>query len=421
MRVGVFHPGTQNSWQRALAAQEAGALAWYLSALTFPSGDPWAERARRVPGAAGARLQAELGRRSCGALDPACVRRAGTGPQLAEVALRRLGAGPSARRLNARTARSFARQAVRLAEREPVDLLWTHDGKALEAFRWAKTRGILCVLDQSIGHPAALAEVLADDRARHPVFHRGAPAPPGPAAIARADAELALADLVLVGSAFARATLLARGVDAAKLRVVPYGFDETLWPAAPPPRPRLDGRPLELLFVGAVTPRKGVPALLQAIARVPPGLARLTMVGRLEVPRAALAPYRERVRFVPQVPRQQVPAWMATADVLVLPSLFEGASVVLFEALGAGLAVIRSQANHDPGDGGAAGPVLPAVTASAIEAAIRSLAEDPAALARCQTAARTTRIRRRWADYRAEVRPLLGLPAAAGAGTEASR
>lgn len=421
MRVGVFHPGTQNSWQRALAAQEAGALAWYLSALTFPRDDPWTDRARRVPGAVGARLQAELGRRSCADLDPACVRRAGTGRQLAEVALRRLGAGPAARRLNAGTARTFARHVVRLAERRPVDLLWTYDGKALEAFRWAKAHGIACVLDQSIGHPAALAEVLADDRARHPAFHRDAPAPPGRAAIARADAELALADLVLVGSAFVRATLLARGADAAKLRVVPYGFDETLWPAEAPLRPPLAGRPLDLLFLGAVTPRKGVAALLQAIARVPPALARLTMVGRVEVPRAALAPYRDRVRFVPQVPRQQVPAWMAAADALVLPSLFEGASVVLFEALGAGLAVIRSQANHDLGDGGAAGPVLPEVTAPAIEAAIRSLAEDPAALARCQAAARRPSVRRRWADYRAEVRPLLGLPAAAGDGAEADR
>ena len=26
MRVGVFHPGTQHSWQTALAFQEAGAL-----------------------------------------------------------------------------------------------------------------------------------------------------------------------------------------------------------------------------------------------------------------------------------------------------------------------------------------------------------------------------------------------------------
>ena len=35
MRIGVFHPGTQHSWQTALAFQEAGMLGWYATSAFY--------------------------------------------------------------------------------------------------------------------------------------------------------------------------------------------------------------------------------------------------------------------------------------------------------------------------------------------------------------------------------------------------
>jgi hypothetical protein len=35
MKVGVFHPGTQHSWQTALAFQEAGTLAWFATSIFY--------------------------------------------------------------------------------------------------------------------------------------------------------------------------------------------------------------------------------------------------------------------------------------------------------------------------------------------------------------------------------------------------
>ncbi|MDZ7712225.1 MAG: hypothetical protein U5L06_03480 [Rhodovibrio sp.] len=56
-RVGVFHPGAQNSWQRALAAQEAGALAWYLSSVQVRVDGRAMRLAKELPGGLGRRLE----------------------------------------------------------------------------------------------------------------------------------------------------------------------------------------------------------------------------------------------------------------------------------------------------------------------------------------------------------------------------
>jgi glycosyltransferase involved in cell wall biosynthesis len=99
---------------------------------------------------------------------------------------------------------------------------------------------------------------------------------------------------------------------------------------------------------------------------------------------------------------------MARADVLLLPSLCEGSAVVAYEAQAAGLALVQSAHTGLVVRPGETGLLLPEVSAAAIRAAVRQLAGDPGRLAAMQAAAAVTRPRR-WADYRAEVRAVLGL------------
>ena len=70
MKVAVFHPGTQHSWQTALALQDLDRLAWYATSIFYrPHHFPyWLERV--MPGAIGRRLHAEFVRFSHPRLDP---------------------------------------------------------------------------------------------------------------------------------------------------------------------------------------------------------------------------------------------------------------------------------------------------------------------------------------------------------------
>jgi len=407
VRVGVFHPGSQNAWQRATAFQESGTLAWFASSSYFHPDSLAVRLAGRLPGGAGLRHQ--LLRRHFPLLDPARVRRRGQ-IELAEIALRRLPGVP-ARRLaegvNRWGNRRFAGAVIDLIRREPVDVVWGYNSAALEVFRWARDRGLTCVLDQSIGHPAAENAVLAGERARHPDYIATAYRPHDPAWIARNDAEIALADKIVVGSAAAARTLTARGCDPAKIHVVPYGWDETLFPARAPARPPPHGRPLHALFVGAVGPRKGAAYLLQALDRLPPNAVEATLVGRCDLPPRTFARHAGRIRHIPQVPRGAVAAHFAAADVFVFPSLFEGGGVVLAEALGAGLPIVQGPDSGVGAEDGVSGRVLTRLSVESLASALAELAADPDRLATWQAAAWRQGRNRRWADYRRHLRAVL--------------
>jgi glycosyltransferase involved in cell wall biosynthesis len=407
MRVGVVHPGSQNAWQRAYAFQEAGALGWFATSAYFQPQSAPVRAANCLPPPAAVRLRRTLLKRWFPPLDPARVRRMGVA-EFGELALRRAGRDRAAHRVNLWGNARFARQVIALIRREPVDVVWSYNSNSLELFRWARARGLTCVLDQSIGHPAAENAVLAAERAVHPAFFPDGDRPHDQGWIERNDEELDLAHRVIVGSATAAGTLTARGHDPAKIHVVPYGADETLFPAEPPQRAPPQGRPLELVFVGAAGPRKGMQYLLPAMATLPPSTASLTVVGRLAMPRATFARYAHRVRHIPQVPRDAVVEHMARADVFVLPSLFEGGSVALAEALGSGLGVIQSDHAGVGATDGASGRVLRHADADVLAEAIADAAAHPERVQAWQAAAWHQGRQRRWADYRAGIREVMG-------------
>jgi glycosyltransferase involved in cell wall biosynthesis len=352
------------------------------------------------------RLHRDFSRRYLPALRRENVRQFGLWEWL-ETGARRVGAEAFADWANRRGNASFGRLVVRLAEREPVDVLWGYNTSSVEVFRWAKRRGIRCILDQTIGHCASMNRVMLAEQARHPEFFLESFTPFSPAAIAQQDEEIALADAVVVGSEYCAQTLIENGCPASKVRIVPYGYDETLFPDNPPVRPALGGRPIEFLFVGLIYPRKGVAALLQAFETIPPGDARLTLVGRLEIPASTFQRFRGRVRHVSSVPRSEVAKYFLAADCLILPSLFEGGGIVLYEASAAGLGIIQSAHCGDGVREARNGQILADVSSTAIRAAILSVVANPTKLAGWQQASWEMRLERSWQRYRERVRALV--------------
>ena len=124
--------------------------------------------------------------------------------------------------------------------------------------------------------------------------------------------------------------------------------------------------PGQLVYIGRLADKKGVDVLVDAVARCEG--ARLDVLGdgperaALEA-RAAAAGVAERVRFHGKVPRSQVLAALARAQVVVIPSRvgadgdMEGTPVVLCEAMAAGVPVVASRVGglaeciHDGVDG----------------------------------------------------------------------
>jgi len=406
MQVGVFHPGTQHSWQTALAFQEEGNLAWYSTSVFY---DPrhWPYRIEcYVPARYHQRLHREFTRRYTPLLDPSLVRHLGWWKWL-ETAATRLNARKLGSRLNHIGDVRFGAQVIRLIEREPVDLVWGYNGSALEVFRWAKPRGIRCILDQTIGHPVAENTIMKTEHTRNPDFFFGDYEAFPQDWIQRQDEEVALADHVVVGSEFCARTMIDNGCPTDKVSIVPYGYDETMMPNKIPARSDPRSHPVKFIFVGAVGPRKGVPYLLRAFSRLPKNAASLTLVGRLDIPANTFMRFADYIHHVPQVPRSEVARYFLDGDCFIFPSLFEGGGIVLYEARGAGLGIIQSNACGDGVLSDRNGIVLRSISADTVLQAMESVLDHPDRLVNWQAASWEMREERTWGRYREKIRQLV--------------
>jgi len=198
----------------------------------------------------------------------------------------------------------------------------------------------------------------------------------------RLDAKIARATFVACISDFCRSQGMLHSDPAhwPKLHIIHCGIDPNLYARN---ESRTPGA--HLVLVGRLAAVKGVPVLLDALARVTdiPGL-RLTLVG--DGPdRAALEARTRtlglsgRVTFAGYQTSSQAAATLRDADALVLPSFAEGLPVVLMEAMAAGLAVVTTQIAGIPElvQDCVTGRLVPPGNRTALAQALREVLTDP--------------------------------------------
>ena len=168
---------------------------------------------------------------------------------------------------------------------------------------------------------------------------------------------------------------------ARDVRVIPNGIRAEDLELAGRARRPLGERPPTVLYVGRLRTRKAVAVLLDAFVAVRSQLpqARLVLVGDGEQRQALEAQARrlglgEEVRFTGALPREQIVAIYAEADVYCLPSLYEGFPVAILEAMAAALPVVSTTVSGIPE------AVFPGRTGELVEP------EDVAGLARALVA-----------------------------------
>jgi len=149
---------------------------------------------------------------------------------------------------------------------------------------------------------------------------------------------------------------------------------------------------LQILCVGQLIARKRIDLLLRAFSALDVPTARLRVIGQGPQARALQRLARrlgvaDRVDFSPGLPNAETVAAMAEADVLVLPSRFDGWGAVVNEALMVGTPVICSDrcGASDLIDEGRNGYVFEAGNADDLQERLRRFCEqfhwDRAALA----------------------------------------
>ena len=170
-------------------------------------------------------------------------------------------------------------------------------------------------------------------------------------------------------------------MDADKLNVIPVGVDTDLF------RPSSNGRvPGRLVaMASADVPQKGQRTLLLALAELRRHRdVHLVVVGRPRPGGATERLVRELgvadvVEFKSGLADGELAELLGSAEVAVVPSLYEGFSLPAIEAMACGTALVASRAGALPEVVGAAARLVEAGNAKAFADATAALLDDPAA------------------------------------------
>ncbi len=291
------------------------------------------------------------------------------------------------------------RVASRLQQDPDIDAVYAYEDGAWASFQIARKLGVKAIYELPIGYWRFSRGLLEEEAAREPEWAttlRGNH--DSIEKLFRKDEELALANHILVPSEFVRKTLLDAASVNAPISVIPYGAPlPLLWKE---PRNNTDGK-LKVIFVGALSQRKGLSYLLKAVECCKQNVT-LTLIGRKAGECRALDRALHLHRWIPSLPHAEVLEEIRRHDVMVFPSLFEGFGLVLLEAMSQGVPVIATTHSAAPdflrdGDDGF---LVPIRDAEAIGEKLELLLSDRSQLsAMSEAAIRKARLHS-WQRYR---------------------
>ena len=169
---------------------------------------------------------------------------------------------------------------------------------------------------------------------------------------------LARYDRVVVFSELQAEVLARLGVPEPRLAVIPNGVDPERWAPAPAGaesaellelRQRFSGRRV-FLYMGRIATEKNVEALLRAWRLVQPAGCTLVVVGDGPVRQSLMQTYGAEIGVhwwgYEADPARRL-ALLQLAEVFLLPSLVEGLSLALLEAMASGTACVATDAGAD--------------------------------------------------------------------------
>jgi len=154
------------------------------------------------------------------------------------------------------------------------------------------------------------------------------------------DSEIQNADIIIVPSNYVKKTILKSKFNYKKILVAPYGFPK------PISKKKWFNRnnKIEILFVGSLVPNKGILCLLKTIkvlSKINQDKFNLTIVGsgplenllKQKLPNSTFKKYLSHNQLLKEMEKK---------DIFLFPTLYEGLSLSLSEAMSRGMVVIST-------------------------------------------------------------------------------
>lgn len=293
--------------------------------------------------------------------------------QMISFALKRLGYFNERidHRLLLDTLRKVDQLSLRLIDE--TDVFVALSGSGTETGAAMRQRGRAFVCDRGSSHILYQQRILNEE-----CDLNGAPRPFfNPQIIERELREYELATAITVPSRFAQDSFHELGISPDKVHRISYGVNLARFQQCAEPDPAR----FDVLFVGSLCLRKGIPYLLRAFREFRHPRKRLTLVG-IQTPETAYfskAMAGDDIRVLGHVPHLEMKQVMSTSHVMVLPSVEEGLALVMAEALACGCPVIATENTgaRDLFEHGKEGFILPIRDSAAICERLEYLSDNP--------------------------------------------
>lgn len=295
--------------------------------------------------------------------------------------------------------RSVARE---IRATQSASAVYCYEDGACETFRSARERSLKTLYELPMGYWRAWHSILQEEVLLNPEWAKTLQGiDDSNEKLARKDAELASADHIFVASSFACSSIKDAAKSGATVHQVRYGASQ----AIPGDLVTRKHDVLRILFVGALTQRKGISYLFQAVRQFKKNV-KVTLIGRLtHRDCSALNRALGEHHWLESIPHEKVLEVMRDHDVLVFPSLFEGYGLVISEAMSQGLPVITTQntAGPDLVTHGRDGFIVPIRSSEAIAEKLELLIMKPYLIAEMKQAALQSSAAFSWAKYRSKL------------------
>jgi glycosyltransferase involved in cell wall biosynthesis len=222
-----------------------------------------------------------------------------------------------------------------------MQAVYAYEDAAYHSFLAAQKIGLKKIYDLPIGYWRAANDYILQEKERWPEWANTLTGLKNSEyKCLKKDAELQMADIILVASSFTASTLELAPFSLKNIQIIKYGFPEVNAKG----RDYYSGkdRKLKLLYVGGLTQRKGIADVFFAADHFSDDV-ELTIVGRKTTNNCVpLNQALKKHHYITSLPHNEIIKLMRNHDVLLFPSLFEGFGLVITEAMSQGLPVITT-------------------------------------------------------------------------------
>lgn len=281
--------------------------------------------------------------------------------------------------------------------------VYCYEDAGLHIMKAAKERGLKTIYELPTPYWRFKQEIIRDEMSLQPDWGRTLrKAEDSIEKLERKDQELMLADMVIVPSKLVADSLRLAPAFPGSIHEVPYGT------------PTAEGFKisdmqssqrdlLKVLFVGNLTQAKGLGYLAEAVQSLENEIS-LTVVGKRVGADtfASVESFLGRQHHIDGIPQSEVLEVMAQHEVLVLPTLYEGLSLVLLEAMSRGMTIITTPNSGIEGliTDGLEGFIVPIRDGSVIRDRLSMLFRDRSRLLQMRQAALVRSRELDWGAYR---------------------